>query len=39
MFKSNLDEMDASRDIVQQLIEEYDAAATPEYLSWGGKSN
>ena len=39
MFKENLDEMDASRDVVQQLIEEYEAAATPDYLTWGEKKS
>lgn len=37
MFKDNLDEMDNSREVVQQLVEEYQAAATPDYLSWGDK--
>lgn len=37
MFKDNLDELDNSRDVVQQLVEEYEAAATPEYLTWGDK--
>lgn len=37
MFKENLDEMDASREVVQQLIDEYEAAATPDYLTWGSK--
>lgn len=35
IFKENLDEMDASREVVQQLVEEYEAAATPDYLTWG----
>jgi len=39
MFSENLDEMDASREIVQQLTEEYEAAATPEYLNWGEKGS
>ncbi|XP_039268773.1 tubulin gamma-1 chain [Styela clava] len=37
MFKDNLDELDNSREVVQQLVEEYEAAATPEYLTWGDK--
>jgi len=35
MFKDNLDEMDASHEIVRELIDEYKAAATHDYLSWG----
>ncbi|CAK8682727.1 tubulin gamma-1 chain [Clavelina lepadiformis] len=37
MFKENLDEMDASREIVQQLIDEYQAATKVDYLTWGEK--
>ena len=35
MFADNLDEMDASQEIVRELIDEYKAAATNDYLSWG----
>ncbi|ELW54983.1 Tubulin gamma-1 chain [Tupaia chinensis] len=35
MFKDNFDEMDTSREIVQQLIDEYHAATRPDYISWG----
>merc|ERR1712013_203419 len=35
MFQDNLDEMDESREVVQQLVEEYGAARRPDYLSWG----
>jgi len=35
MFADNLDEMDASHEIVRELIDEYKAAATHDYLSWG----
>ena len=38
MFADNLDEMDVSREIVQQLTDEYEAAATPEYINWGEKT-
>ncbi|RDD40405.1 Tubulin gamma-1 chain [Trichoplax sp. H2] len=34
MFEENLDELDNSREIVQQLIDEYHAATEPSYLSW-----
>jgi len=32
MFADNLDEMDDSRDVVQNLVDEYVAATKPEYL-------
>lgn len=35
MFAENLDEMDDSRDVVQNLVDEYVAATKPEYLTWG----
>lgn len=35
MFSDSLDELDQSREVVQQLIDEYVAATTPDYLSWG----
>ena len=35
MFADNLDEMDDSRDVVQNLVDEYVAATKPEYLTWG----
>merc|ERR1712051_670820 len=35
MFSDNLDEMDDSRDVVQNLVDEYVAATKPEYLTWG----
>ena len=35
MFAENLDEMDDSRDVVQNLCDEYVAATKPEYLTWG----
>ena len=35
MFADNLDEMDDSRNVVQNLVDEYVAATKPEYLTWG----
>jgi len=35
MFADNLDEMDDSREVVQQLVDEYLAARKADYLSWG----
>merc|ERR1712241_321671 len=35
MFADSLDEMDDSREVVQQLVDEYHAARKPDYLSWG----
>ncbi|CAG02802.1 unnamed protein product [Tetraodon nigroviridis] len=35
MFKDNFDELDDSREVVQQLVEEYSAATRPDYISWG----
>ena len=35
MFSENLDEMDDSRVVVQDLINEYIAATKPDYLTWG----
>jgi len=35
MFADGLEEMDDSKEVVQQLIDEYHAARTPDYLTWG----
>lgn len=35
MFAESLDELDSSREVVQQLVDEYKAATTLDYLSWG----
>jgi hypothetical protein len=35
MFKENLDEFDASRETLQLLVDEYQAATNRDYLSWG----
>jgi len=37
MFSDNLDEFDDSREVVQQLVDEYHAARKENYLSWGMK--
>ena len=37
MFKDNLDEFDQSRNVVQDLIEEYQAAEKEDYLQYGLK--
>lgn len=39
MFKDNLDEFDSSREVLEQLIEEYHAATTPDYISWGARQS
>lgn len=35
MFQDSLDEMDDSREVVQNLVDEYEAATRADYLSWG----
>ncbi|RWS29622.1 Tubulin gamma-2 chain-like protein [Leptotrombidium deliense] len=35
LFKDNLDEFDSSREVVQELIDEYKAATKSDYLFWG----
>ncbi|XP_024599202.1 tubulin gamma-1 chain isoform X2 [Neophocaena asiaeorientalis asiaeorientalis] len=35
IFKENFDELDTSREVVQELIDEYHAATRPDYISWG----
>lgn len=35
MFKDNLDELDDSREVVQQLVDEYQAATKADYITWG----
>lgn len=40
MFKNDLSELDESREVVDSLVQEYEAATQPNYLSWqGNKSN
>ncbi|EDL03893.1 mCG20204, partial [Mus musculus] len=35
IFKDNFEEMHRSREVVQELIDEYHAATRPDYISWG----
>lgn len=35
MFKENLDDFDDSKEAVEQLIAEYKAAESKNYLDWG----
>lgn len=34
LFSDGFEEFDSSREIVQELINEYEAAETPEYVNW-----
>lgn len=34
MFKENLNELDDSRDVLDQLVQEYEAATTKDYPEW-----
>lgn len=34
MFEDNLDELDNSREVVEYLVKEYQAATRDDYLSW-----
>lgn len=36
MFSDGLEEFDSAREVVSDLIEEYKASATEDYLQWGG---
>jgi len=38
VFKDSLDELDNSREVVQQLIDEYHAATRQDYITWGTTS-
>ena len=38
MFKDSLDELDNSREAVQQLVDEYHAATRQDYISWGSQA-
>ena len=33
MFKENLDEFDSSREVIQQMIDEYHAATKADYIT------
>lgn len=35
MFKDNLNELDDSREVVQDLVDEYVAATRADYCNWG----
>lgn len=35
MFKDDLEDMDTSREVVQEVIDEYHAATKENYLQWG----
>lgn len=35
MFSKDLNELDDSRDVVQDLVDEYEAATKADYLQWG----
>jgi tubulin gamma len=37
MFKENLSELDDSRDVVDSLVQEYEAATQSDYLQWQAK--
>ncbi|XP_075234060.1 tubulin gamma-2 chain isoform X2 [Lycorma delicatula] len=34
MFRDSLEELDDSREVVQELVDEYHAATRPDYLTW-----
>ena len=34
MFQNNLEELDISREVIQNLVDEYYAATKPDYLTW-----
>ncbi|KAF6208390.1 hypothetical protein GE061_016844 [Apolygus lucorum] len=34
MFQNNLEELDISREVIQDLVDEYIAATKPDYLTW-----
>uniref|UniRef100_A0A1B6GBR2 Tubulin gamma chain n=1 Tax=Cuerna arida TaxID=1464854 RepID=A0A1B6GBR2_9HEMI len=38
MFKDNLEELDHSREVVQELVDEYFAATKSDYLTWSSSS-
>lgn len=39
MFEDNLDELDHSRQVVEDLVKEYQAATRPDYLTWSPVKN
>lgn len=34
MFQDSLEELDVSREVIENLVSEYYAATKPDYLSW-----
>ena len=34
LFKENLEEFDSSKEVVQQLIDEYNSATKPDYFTY-----
>lgn len=38
MFMNGLEELDDSREVVQELVDEYHAATRPDYLTWNPSS-
>lgn len=39
MFKDDLHELDDSRDVVDSLVQEYEAATRSDYLQWQAKKD
>ena len=37
IFKDNLDELDDSREVMQQLVDEYQAATREDFTNWGSQ--
>lgn len=35
-FKDNLNELDNSREVIQDLVDEYNAATREDYCTWAG---
>ena len=35
MFRDSLDEFESSREVLQQLVDEYQAATKSNYITWG----
>ena len=38
IFQDGLEEFDSAREVVSELIDEYQAAERPDYVSWGPSS-
>jgi len=39
IFADGLEEFDSSREVVQELIQEYEACESPDYVNWGMEGN